>query len=78
MNNAFTSYAQKNNHTPLTYTEKPLVSSDFLGNHASVIIDTLLTESTNSLHKVFGWYDNEIGYSSKIKDFLLHKAKNIL
>ncbi|PCI74413.1 type I glyceraldehyde-3-phosphate dehydrogenase [Candidatus Dependentiae bacterium] len=78
INTAFKMYAKKTDHTPLTYTEQPLVSSDFSGHHASVIIDTLLTESTDSLHKVFGWYDNEIGYSAKIKDFILHKAKNIL
>lgn len=77
INDAFKTYAQKQNHMPLTYTEDPLVSSDFAGNHASVIIDTQLTQATSSMAKVFGWYDNEIGYSAKIKDFLLHKAKNI-
>jgi glyceraldehyde 3-phosphate dehydrogenase len=77
INTAFKTYAQKQNHMPLTYTEEPLVSSDFAGHHASVIIDTELTQATSSMAKVFGWYDNEIGYSAKIKDFLLHKAKNI-
>jgi glyceraldehyde 3-phosphate dehydrogenase len=77
INNAFINYAKKTDHMPLTYTNQPLVSSDFSGHHASVIIDTLLTTATASMGKVFGWYDNEIGYSAKIKEFLLHKAKNI-
>ncbi len=77
INNAFIAYAKKTNHMPLTYTDQPLVSSDFSGHFASVIIDTLLTTTTASMGKVFGWYDNEIGYSAKIKEFLLHKAKNI-
>lgn len=49
----------------------PLVSSDFMGNSHSVIIDATLTQVTGSLGKVFGWYDNEWGYSSRLKDFLV-------
>ncbi|MGE0206818.1 MAG: type I glyceraldehyde-3-phosphate dehydrogenase [Candidatus Babeliales bacterium] len=50
---------------------EPLVSSDFIGDAASVIIDTLSTSANGPLMHVAGWYDNEWGYSSRMKDFLL-------
>jgi|SaaInlLV_10m_DNA_2_1039722.scaffolds.fasta_scaffold00147_28 glyceraldehyde 3-phosphate dehydrogenase len=50
----------------------PLVSSDFEQSSYSCIIDSLLTQVTGNLGKVFGWYDNEYGYCSRVKDFLLH------
>jgi glyceraldehyde 3-phosphate dehydrogenase len=53
----------------ITYDE--CVSSDFVGNPHSITIDGLLTSSHQSMIKVFGWYDNEWGYSSRMKDFLL-------
>lgn len=55
----------------LTCTKEPLVSSDFKGNDSSVIIDELLTSAQGNMAKVFGWYDNEWGYSQRLKDFLL-------
>jgi glyceraldehyde 3-phosphate dehydrogenase len=58
----------------LDYTSLPLVSSDFIGNPFSCIIDSLLTRSSGSHGKVFGWYDNEWGYSERLKDFLLHNS----
>lgn len=59
----------------LGITNEPLVSSDFSGNPHSVIIDGLMT-GTNGDHmgKVFGWYDNEWGYSVRLKDFLVSRA----
>ncbi len=56
----------------LQYCDEPLVSTDFEQNPHSCILDSLLTKSTGNLHKVFGWYDNEFGYSCRLKDFLLH------
>ncbi len=53
------------------FTTEPLVSSDFNNNPHSVIIDGLLTKSIGNLISVFGWYDNEWGYSERLKDFLL-------
>ena len=50
---------------------KPLVSSDYKGNDYSVVIDSLLTETVGNTGKIFGWYDNEWGYSQRLKDFLL-------
>ncbi|MCK4264878.1 type I glyceraldehyde-3-phosphate dehydrogenase [Candidatus Babeliales bacterium] len=58
----------------LSYTEKPLVSSDFKGNPHSCIIDSSITKATNNIGKIFAWYDNEWGYSQRLKDFLLHNA----
>lgn len=52
------------------YCEDPLVSSDFIGNTFSCVVDSLLTQSLGSMGKIFAWYDNEYGYSSRIKDFL--------
>lgn len=51
---------------------EPLVSSDYCGNDFSVVIDGLMTGTKGNLGKVFGWYDNEWGYSERMKDFLLN------
>ncbi len=52
-------------------SEELLVSSDYAGNGASVIIDTSMTAVVGSLSKIFGWYDNEWAYSVRLKDFLV-------
>ena len=56
----------------LGYTSEELVSSDFKGNPLSSILDSLLTKvvGTNT-GKVISWYDNEWGYSSRVKDLIL-------
>lgn len=58
----------------LAYTEKPLVSSDYLGNPHAAIVDGLLTKCNGRMNKICAWYDNEFGYSSRITDFLLHNG----
>jgi len=55
-------------HGIMKYTEDPIVSSDIIGDPHSVIIDATLTMVQDSLVKVFGWYDNEWGYSSRLVD----------
>ena len=50
------------------YTEHPIVSSDIVGDPHSVIIDGTLTMVHGSVVKIFGWYDNEWGYSSRLVD----------
>lgn len=55
----------------LDSTTLPLVSIDYTNNPHSVIIDELLTDVNGMAGKVFGWYDNEYGYSCRLKDFLL-------
>jgi glyceraldehyde 3-phosphate dehydrogenase len=53
----------------LQYTDEPLVSSDFIGNPHSSIIDGLSTMSMqDDMVKVVGWYDNEWGYSCRTAD----------
>lgn len=72
INTAFTQAASGELKTIVSVTNEPLVSSDFGGNSHSVIIDTLMTDVCGDrIGKVFGWYDNEWGYSERLKDFLL-------
>ena len=53
----------------LEYTEEPLVSRDFLGNKHSSILDAGITEVIEgTMVTVFGWYDNEWGYSNRLVD----------
>jgi glyceraldehyde 3-phosphate dehydrogenase len=53
------------------YSDAPLVSTDIVGNPHSCIFDSQLTMSQGSLVKVFGWYDNEWGYSNRLVDTAL-------
>ena len=55
----------------LQYTEEELVSSDYIGNPASCILDAKVTNVVDgTLVKVSGWYDNEWGYASRCVDML--------
>jgi glyceraldehyde 3-phosphate dehydrogenase len=55
----------------LDYTDEELVSSDFIGNPFSCIVDGKSTNVVDgTLLKVSGWYDNEWGYSSRCVDLL--------
>ena len=55
----------------LGYTDEELVSSDFKGNPLSSIFDSLLTKVVGNTGKVISWYDNEWGYSNRVKDLIL-------
>jgi glyceraldehyde 3-phosphate dehydrogenase len=55
----------------LGFTTEELVSSDFKGNPLSSIVDSLLTKVVGNTGKVISWYDNEWGYSSRVKDLIL-------
>jgi glyceraldehyde 3-phosphate dehydrogenase len=55
----------------LGYTEEELVSTDFRGNPLSSIFDSKLTKVVGQTGKVISWYDNEWGYSSRVKDLIL-------
>jgi len=56
----------------LGFTNEELVSSDFKGNPLSSIVDSLLTKVVGgNTGKVISWYDNEWGYSSRVKDLIL-------
>jgi len=52
----------------LVFSDAPLVSSDIVGSPASCVFDSGLTQTIGSLVKVFGWYDNEWGYSNRLVD----------
>jgi glyceraldehyde 3-phosphate dehydrogenase len=54
----------------LHYSEDPLVSTDIVGNPNSCIFDSLLTMAHGRTAKVFGWYDNEWGYSCRLVDLV--------
>jgi glyceraldehyde 3-phosphate dehydrogenase len=53
----------------LRYTEDPIVSRDIIGDPHSCIFDASLTQTEGKMVKVFGWYDNEWGYTSRLLDF---------
>jgi len=54
----------------LEYCTDPIVSQDIVGNAHSCIFDSLLTMSSGNMVKVVGWYDNELGYSTRVVDLL--------
>ena len=62
----------------LQYSEEPLVSSDFNGNGHSSIVDASLTMVLDGrMAKVLAWYDNEWGYSSRLRDLVIYILKRI-
>jgi glyceraldehyde 3-phosphate dehydrogenase len=71
INAAFKSAAENELKGILAYTEDPIVSVDIIGNRNSCLFDSLLTSAIGKMVKVVGWYDNEIGYSSRIIDLIL-------
>ena len=60
----------------LQYSEEPLVSSDLIGNEHSSIVDATLTMILEgNMAKILSWYDNEWGYSSRLRDLILYISK---
>jgi glyceraldehyde 3-phosphate dehydrogenase len=58
----------------LEYTEDPIVSIDVVGNPASSVFDSLATMvmgGTGNFVKLVSWYDNEWGYSNRVKDLIV-------
>ena len=70
INVAFLKASQTNLKGILAYTEDPIVSVDIIGNQNSCLFDAQLTSVIDKMVKVVGWYDNEIGYSSRIIDLI--------
>jgi glyceraldehyde 3-phosphate dehydrogenase len=54
----------------LEYTDDPIVSSDIERNPHSCIFDSEMTMANGTMAKVFGWYDNEWGYSCRLVDLV--------
>ena len=61
-------------HTSATPT-KSSSRSDFKGNPLSSIVDSKLTKVIGNTGKVISWYDNEWGYSNRVKDLILFLVK---
>ncbi len=64
----------------MVYTDDYIVSSDIVGTPASCTFDSLMTivqpiDESQSLVKIFGWYDNEWGYSNRLVDLSVHIGK---
>lgn len=75
INQAFKLAAENNLKGILAYTEDPIVSVDIQGNQNSCLFDAQLTSVIDKMVKVVGWYDNEIGYSSRIIDLINYLTK---
>lgn len=75
INSAFKKSSEGNLKGILAYTEDPIVSVDIIGNKNSCLFDAQLTSVIDKMVKVVGWYDNEIGYSSRIIDLILFLNK---
>jgi glyceraldehyde 3-phosphate dehydrogenase len=61
----------------LEYSDEPLVSTDIIGNdHSSIIDGEFITMITDDMVKVLAWYDNEWGYSCRLRDLII-KIVNI-
>jgi glyceraldehyde 3-phosphate dehydrogenase len=71
VNAAFKAAAESGPLAPyLDYSTEPLVSRDIVHSPASCIFDSELTMASGSFAKVFGWYDNEWGYSCRLVDLV--------
>jgi len=71
VNNALKEAAEGRMKGILAYSEEPLVSTDYIGNSNSSIVDSSLTMVIDKkLVKVIAWYDNEWGYSCRVVDLV--------
>jgi glyceraldehyde 3-phosphate dehydrogenase len=68
VNDAFRQAAEGPMAGILRYSTDPLVSRDIIGDPASCVFDSGLTQAAGSLVKAFGWYDNEWGYACRLAD----------
>ena len=75
INEAFKQAANGPMKNVLEYTEDPIVSTDILDNPHSCIFDAQLTSIVGGLVKVVGWYDNEMGYSSRLANLVVRIAE---
>lgn len=76
INKAFKTASQTSLKGILDYTEDPIVSVDIIGNRNSCLFDAQLTSVIDKMIKIVGWYDNEIGYSSRLIDLIKILSKN--
>jgi glyceraldehyde 3-phosphate dehydrogenase (phosphorylating) len=77
VNAAFKAAAEGSLKGILYYTEDPIVSSDIVGSPASCTFDASITMAYGNQVKVFGWYDNEWGYSCRLADLAVLVASRL-
>jgi glyceraldehyde 3-phosphate dehydrogenase len=76
VNQAFALASQGPLQGILGYETRPLVSVDYVNDDRSVVVDALSTMVVDGTQlKVYGWYDNEWGYSSRMADLVCHVVK---
>ncbi|MDX3388140.1 type I glyceraldehyde-3-phosphate dehydrogenase [Streptomyces niveiscabiei] len=68
INDAFETAARGPLRGVLRVSHAPIVSRDVIGDPASCVFDPALTQVGGALAKVFGWYDNEWGYTNRLLD----------
>ncbi|EJW15807.1 type I glyceraldehyde-3-phosphate dehydrogenase [Paenibacillus alvei] len=66
----FTNAIREGMEPYLEYNEEPLVSSDYIGNRKSAIIDGLSIQTSGHQVKLLAWYDNEWAYACRVTDFV--------
>jgi glyceraldehyde 3-phosphate dehydrogenase len=74
VNDAFREAAEGRLKGILRVSDAPIVSRDIVGDPASCIVDAPLTQAHGNLVKVFGWYDNEWGYTNRLVDLTQYVA----
>ncbi|MGW6985254.1 type I glyceraldehyde-3-phosphate dehydrogenase [Streptomyces sp. NPDC054932] len=74
VNDAFREAAEGPLKGVLKVSDAPIVSRDIVGDPASCIVDAPLTQANGDLVKVFGWYDNEWGYTNRLVDLTQYVA----
>ncbi len=75
INLIFKEAAESNYKGLIRYCDEPLVSCDFNGDSHSAIFDAQSTYVQGNLVKIFAWYDNEWGYSSRMRDLAIYIAE---
>jgi glyceraldehyde 3-phosphate dehydrogenase len=68
INAAFAAAAAHTMPGILRYSQRPIVSRDVVSDPSSCVFDAPLTQADGRMAKVFGWYDNEWGYSNRLVD----------
>jgi glyceraldehyde 3-phosphate dehydrogenase len=78
VNNALRNAAKGDLDGILTVSDSPLVSSDFIGNASSAIVDSISTSVIDKrMVKVLAWYDNEWGYSCRVADLARYVGERL-
>ncbi len=72
INKAFKRASEGDLKATLSYITDPIVSNDIIGNPYSCIFDSELTSVVGKMVKIVGWYDNEMGYSNRLKDMIYY------